>query len=313
MNKTISTVIPVYNEDAAIIQNLKVILNELKKTENVVLQVVIVDDGSVDNTASLVSDFCQQHSEVELISFNRNFGKEAAIHAGLVYSCGDAVIVMDSDLQHPPHLLGKMIKLWQGGVEVVEACKSSRGKESFISRLLARGFYKIFFSLTKLDINNASDFKLLDRKVVDTYCKLPERKRFFRGLVSWMGVTSGKIFFDVPEREYGDSGWPRLKLLQYSITALSNFTSTPLHIITLLGSVCFIVSLLIGAIAIYDKLTGAAMSGFTTVILLILIIGSCLMFALGQIGIYIEQIFDEVKNRPTYLINLSKSRLKKGN
>lgn len=311
--RLITIVIPVYNEGEAIQHNLPIILTELEKIDSTEFQLLIVDDGSVDNTAAIVKDFCEQNKNIELISLNRNFGKEAAVHAGLDYSHGDAVIVMDSDLQHPPNLIQKMVTLWQEGIDVVEACKSTRGKESLISRGLAEGFYLLFYYLTKLDIKNKSDFKLLDRVVVDAYCDLPERKRFFRGIVSWMGFTSAKLFFDVPERQYGESRWPRLKLLQYSISSMTSFTSAPLHLVTLLGFACFFVGFIIGGVALYDKFTGNAVSGFTTVILLILFVGSIIMVSLGQIGIYIEQIFNEVKNRPAYIINRRKSHLKKGN
>jgi hypothetical protein len=186
-----------------------------------------------------------------------------------------------------------MLALWEQGIDVVEARKASRGQESLLSKLFANGFYQLFNLLAGMDIKNHSDFKLLDRKVVDAYCALPERKRFFRGLIAWMGFSSAHLFFHVPERQHGSSAWSKFKL----------------HLITLLGIACFCLSLVLGGIALHDKYTGIAVTGFTTVILLILLIGSFIMMGLGLLGMYIEQIFDEIKQRPIYLIDERKSHL----
>lgn len=311
MIKLVSVVVPTFNEGEAIEHNLLSILSALEAIGDTDFELLVVDDGSVDDTADKVRRLCDEHPKLNLLCLNRNFGKEAAVHAGLTHAHGDAVVVMDSDLQHPPELVPKMVKLWKEGIAVVEACKSSRGKESFASRSLAQGFYTLFNMLTGFDIKNKSDFKLLDREVVDAYCALPERKRFFRGMIPWLGFSSAKLYFDVPERQHGETGWPRLKLMRFSLTALSSFTSTPLHLVSLLGLLFLFISLVLGGIALYDKFSGNAVSGFTTVILLVLITGSLTMFALGQIGIYIEQIFDEVKQRPTYVISERRSYLKK--
>ena len=311
MKKTITVIIPVFNESGAIEQNLPAILTELSGIQTVNFTFLLVDDGSKDNTAAWIKDFCRAHPSVELLCLSRNFGKEAAIHAGLDYAQGDAAIVMDSDLQHPPALIPQMINLWQQGIDVVEACKSSRGKETFAAQLLARGFYRLFNWLAGMNIQNHSDFKLLDRKVVEAYRALPERKRFFRGLIAWMGFPSAQLFFEVPERQYGSSAWSKLRLWRFSLTALTSFSSIPLHFITSLAIIGLTISMLLGGIALYDKYTGQAVSGFTTVILLILIMGSLIMLGLGIIGLYLEQIFTEIKHRPTYLIDWRKSTRKK--
>lgn len=311
MTQLVSIVVPTFNESAGIEQTLPVIFAALEAVEDTRFKILVVDDGSRDDTAEKVRRLCEQRDDLELLCLNRNFGKEAAVHAGLMHAEGDAVVVMDSDLQHPPQLIPAMVELWKDGIEVVEGCKSSRGKESLVSRVLAQSFYALFNKLTGFDIKNKADFKLLDRRVVDAYCEMPEKKRFFRGMVPWLGFTAAQLYFDVPERRHGRTAWPKFGLMRFSLTALSSFTSTPLHLVTLLGLLFMVISLVIGGIAIYDKLTGAAVSGFTTVILLVLITGSLTMFALGQIGIYIEQIFDEVKRRPTYMINERKSYVRK--
>lgn len=306
----ISIVIPVFNEGDSIEHNLPKILSELENKRHIVFQILVVNDGSTDDTLEKLYTLCNKYDSLEIICFNRNFGKEAAIHAGLFHSKGDAAIVMDSDLQHPPNLISKMLALWEDGADSVEACKSSRGNESLPKKILAQGFYFTFKLLTKLDIKGHSDFKLLDRKVINAYLSLPERKRFFRGIIPWMGFPSKKIQFSVVERTHGKSSWARSQLIKFAITGLTGFTSTPLHIVTGLGVIYILASVVVGGMALYQKYMGTAVAGFPTVILLILITGALILFSLGQIGIYIEQIFDEIKQRPTYLINKMKSRLK---
>jgi len=307
IKKTISIVIPVFNEGDAIERHLPVIFEKIQEIKEINISVLVVDDGSTDNTFEKIKKLCERYNALNFICFNRNFGKEAAIHAGLQQSDTDAVIVMDSDLQHPPQLIEKMISLWLQGIDVVEAYKICRGKESYLSRLMAQRFYDLFDMMSGINIKNNTDFKLLDRKVVKAYCAMPEKKRFFRGIIPWLGFSSAQIPFEVPDRLHGVTAWSRLKLLKFSFTAITSFSTVPLQIITFLGVLFFIVSIIIGILALYHKYMGSAVTGFTTVILLILIIGSLLMIALGVIGIYIAHIYDEVKRRPDYVINSNKS------
>lgn len=307
--KSIDIIIPVYNEGHALKTNLSEIRDTLHRIPDVSLRIIIVDDGSDDETGSVAAECAQKNSDVEVVSLTRNFGKEAAILSGLEFSRADAVIVMDSDLQHPPGLAGRMIDLWRQGLDVVEACKLSRGRESVVKEKLARSFYFLFRSFVGMDLENHSDFKLLDRKVVRAYLGLPERKRFFRGLIPWLGFSSAKIYFEVPERKHGRSGWNIFKLFRLSIDAITGFTSAPLYLIILAGLLSLVMAVVIGGTALYYKFAGIAVSGFTTVILLILLLGSFIMFGLGLIGIYLGQIFEEVKNRPVYLVDKTRSTL----
>lgn len=309
--KSIDIIIPVFNEGRELSVSLQTILNAVSSVKSVGFRLVLVNDGSTDETLTVLQEFCRQKPDTSLISFTRNFGKEAAILAGLTHSRADAVVVMDCDLQHPPDLIAKMVGIWEQGVDVVEGCKSSRGSESMIRRFMSCSFYGLFLMLAGADLKNHSDFKLLDRKVIDAYVQLPERKRFFRGLVPWLGFSSATLYFDVPARSHGKSGWSLIRLGRLSIDALTGFTSAPLHLITLLGLICFAVSLVIGGTALYLKFAGQAVSGFTTVILLILLLGSFIMFGLGLIGIYLAQVFEEVKKRPVYIQNPEDTRLKK--
>lgn len=300
--KSVTVVIPVFNEANAFAHNFSAILELLGEIQDVDIDVVIVNDGSVDSTEQVVQQFCAQRADITLLNLTRNFGKEAAIHAGLDFSKGDAVIVMDSDLQHPPQLIPQMIQLWLEGTRIVEAYKESRGKESVFSRLMANSFYRIFNTLSGMNLEKQCDFKLLDREIVDTYKALPERDRFFRGIVVWLGYPSVQLPFKVPDRAHGTSSWSRLRLARFSFSAITSFSAAPLQFVTLLGSVTLFISVVFGTIAMYHKFTGHAVSGFTTVILLILIIGSILMISLGLVGVYIARIYDEIKRRPSYVL-----------
>ncbi len=328
--KSVAIIIPVLNEAADIDANLSVILSHtLAYTQAhsldhalnhahahdqvdsaVKFTLIVVDDGSSDQTADVVLKRGLLDHNIRLLSLSRHFGKEAAILAGLSNAEDfDAVIVMDSDLQHPPALLTEMLERWQQGYLVVEAVKASRGDETLTKNLLVRSYYRLFNFLTTLSISGDTDFKLLDKQVVTAYCRLPEHNRFFRGLVKWMSFPTARIFFDVPASVRARSSWGNMALFRYAVSSITSFTAFPLQIVTLLGGLTFVISLVIGSIALFDKLAGNAVDGFTTVILLILLIGSILMFSVGMIGIYVGKIYDEVKKRPTYLLDKNKSNL----
>ena len=274
-------------------------------------EIIAVDDGSSDETIAALHTQAKQYKRLQIISFNRNFGKEAAIHAGLNQSSGEIAFVMDGDGQHPMSLMPEMLALWEDGADVVAACKADRGNESFLSRTLANGFYALFKYLTKIEVKNMSDYVLLDRVVIDQYTALNERRRFFRGMIAWMGFKTSKVYFDIPPRLGGTSSWSRFKLFRFALNAISGFTSTPLHLISILAIFYAFGALIIGSISLFQKLTGTGVTGFATVNLLVLVTGALIMFGLGQIGIYLEQVFEELKQRPSYLINQSKSKLKK--
>ncbi len=325
--KSVAIIIPVLNEAADIDANLSVILSHTQTymahdqthtlgqaqdqiDTEVKITLIVVDDGSTDQTAEVVLKRGQLDHNVRLLSLSRHFGKEAAILAGLGNAENfDAVIVMDSDLQHPPSLLVEMLEHWQQGYLVVEAVKASRGDEPLTKNLLVRSYYRLFNFLTTLSISGDTDFKLLDKQVVAAYCSLPEHNRFFRGLIKWMNYPTARIFFDVPASVRARSSWGNMALFRYAVSSITSFTAFPLQIVTLLGGLIFIISLVIGSMALFDKLSGNAVDGFTTVILLILLIGSILMFSVGMIGIYVGKIYEEVKKRPTYLLDKNKSNL----
>jgi dolichol-phosphate mannosyltransferase len=303
MNRTtLSIVIPLYNESASLRESLPEIERHIAPL-GMKYEFILVDDGSADDTWNIICDLSSQNNNIRGIRLSRNFGKESAISSGLTFSSGDAVIVMDGDLQHPPELIPEMIKYWkEGSADIIEAVKVERGSEPFSSKIRARLFYRLMKHLTDLDLQDASDYKLLDRKVVAAHNRLPESSRFFRGIVSWLGFKKMQVPFSVRERTKGQSRWSVRHLVRLAINASTSFSSLPLHFITVLGMITFFISVVIGIQTVYMKLSGNAVSGFATVILLLLFIGSMLMISLGIIGTYISRIFEEVKRRPNFLI-----------
>ena len=298
----LSIVLPAYNEEQNIANTSKV-LSELLEEHHIEYELVYVSDGSRDGTFSEIQKAAAGNSRIRGVEFSRNFGKEAAIFAGLEMAVGNAVIVMDCDLQHPPQMIPRMWELWKNGAEVVEGIKESRGKESLAHRLSAGLFYKIMSSLIKMDMNASSDFKLLDRKVVDVLLTLPERNTFFRALSFWVGFRTEKVIYEVQERQFGESKWSFFSLMKYAVTNATSFSTLPLQLVTVMGIVSILFSIILFVQTLVKYMMGTAVEGFTTVILLILIIGGFLMLSLGIIGHYIARIYEEVKGRPKYIIS----------
>lgn len=298
----LSIVLPAYNEEQNIANTVQV-LSGLLDENAIDYELVFISDGSRDGTFPEIMKAAAVNPRIKGAQFSRNFGKEAGIFAGLELATGDAVIVMDCDLQHPPQVIPQMWKLWQDGAEVVEGIKSRRGKESLGYKLSAGLFYRIMSRLIRLDMNSSSDFKLLDRKVVDVLLGLPERNTFFRALSFWVGFRTEKVSYEVQERKYGKSKWSFWSLMKYAITNATSFSTLPLQLVTVMGSVSILFSAVLAVQTLVKFMMGMAVEGFTTVILLILIIGGFLMLSLGIIGHYIARIYEEVKGRPKYIIS----------
>ena len=301
-NKTLSVIIPSYNEEAMIqttFQTVKKILSE----SQIPFEIIFVDDGSRDGTYQEVIRLSKDNPEVHGISFSRNFGKESAIFAGLAEAKGACCVIMDCDLQHPPEKVVEMYHLWQQGYEVVEGVKEDRGRESAAHRFAAKSFYKLISDAAGMDMSHSSDFKLLDRKVVDTLNALPERNVFFRALSYWVGYRKATVSYCVQERTVGESKWSTRRLIRYALTNIAAFSTAPMQIVTFLGVLTLLVSIVFGCISLYQKIAGIALSGFTTVILLLLFFSSILMISLGIIGFYISRIYVECQGRPRYIIS----------
>lgn len=300
LQELVSIVVPVYNEGAHI-RNSMAYVEKLCDDASIPYELVLVDDGSRDNSWEEMQSMAKENPHVTAVRLSRNFGKEPALCAGLDIARGDAVIVMDADLQHPPEYIPEMVRLWKEGAEVVEGVKSSRGKEKKIYRFCAKLFYGAINKATGIDFDNASDFKLLDRKVVEAMKQMPERMTFFRGMSAWVGFERRTFSFEVAERVDGGSKWSLKRLISLAVTAVTSYTSAPLHCITVFGFIMLLGAIILGIQTLYMKVSGHALGGFTTVILLLLFIGSMIMISLGIIGLYLMKIYHEIKGRPRYL------------
>lgn len=297
----LSIVIPSFNEEENI-PNTVSVLSKLLEENSIDYELIFVNDGSSDKTFERIQEESAKNSRVKGVSFSRNFGKEASIFAGLETAAGDCVVVMDCDLQHPPTLIPKMYEKWKEGFEVVEGVKSSRGKESFFHKVCAGLFYDIMSKLIRMDMKSTSDYKLLDRKVVNVLLSLPERNTFFRALSFWVGFNTTKLEYDVVERQFGTTKWSFRSLMKYAINNATSFSTFPLQIVTGFGVIAIFFGLILGIQTLVRFLMGNSAEGFTTVILLILIIGGFIMLSLGIIGHYLARVYEEVKGRPKYII-----------
>jgi len=298
----LSVILPAYNEEASVPRAAQTI-SALLKDAAIAHEILFVDDGSRDGTWSAIQRQAAAFPQVRGVKFSRNFGKEAAIFAGLAQAEGTCAVVLDCDLQHPPEKIVDMYRLWQEGYQVVEGVKISRGKENPLHTFAAKGFYSLISGATGIDMSRASDFKLLDRRAVDTLLAMREKNAFFRALSSWIGFSTAQVEFEVQPRLEGESKWSVGSLVRYAVTNITSFSTAPLQLITLLGVVVFFCSVVLGIHSLWQKLSGNALEGFTTVILLLLMIGSILMICLGIIGYYIAKIYDEIKDRPRYILS----------
>lgn len=298
----LSIVLPAYNEEQNIANTVRV-LSELLEEKQIDYEIIFISDGSRDATFEEIQKASAANSRIRGAEFSRNFGKEPAIFAGLAMSCGDAVIVMDCDLQHPPETIPEMWELWKKGAQVVEGVKRDRGREKLAYKMSAGLFYKVMSRLIKMDMSASSDFKLIDRKVADVLLTLPERNTFFRALSFWTGFRRETVYYEVRERQFGESKWSFFSLMKYAVTNVTSFSTLPLQMVTVMGLISILFSVVLFIQTMVKYITGTAVEGFTTVILLILIIGGFLMLSLGIIGHYIARIYEEVKGRPKYIIS----------
>jgi len=266
------------------------------------LEYILVDDGSTDETWKVIERLAAKHANLRGVRLSRNFGKEAAISAGLDAARGNVVVTIDADLQHPPELLPEMFACWQAGAKVINTVKRTRENEGPVKAWMTRRYFGLFRRLAGLDVGNASDYKMLDREVVECVKKLPERERFYRGLISWVGFEQKTLMFDVAPRVAGFSKWSSTKLIGLALDSIVSFSTAPMQLMTFMGVGFAALAAALTVRTGWLWATGSAVPGFTTVILLLIVIGSVLMLGLGIIGIYIAKIYEEVKQRPGFIV-----------
>ena len=301
MRGLLSVVLPSFNEEA-MIERAAFAVGSVLQRAAIPHELIFVDDGSKDETWARIESTAAVTPTVRGVHFSRNFGKEAAILAGLSKAKGDCCAVIDCDLQHPPEKLVEMYELWEQGYDVIEGEKSSRGKESGLHAFAANTFYKIISVATGIDMANASDFKLLDRKAVDALIRMPERGAFFRALSSWIGFRTTRVQFDVREREAGESKWSTKSLIKYALNNITAFSNVPMQFVTVMGVLCLLAFVVFGVVSLVRLIACAAVGIGTALGLLMLLIGGVCMLALGVIGFYVGRIYDEIKRRPRFII-----------
>ncbi|MBQ2941563.1 MAG: glycosyltransferase family 2 protein [Clostridia bacterium] len=305
----LSVIIPAYNEEKCV----KIAYDKISailKENAIEGEFIFVDDGSRDETFKMITELSEEKGNVTGLHFSRNFGKESAISAGLASATGDCAVVIDADLQHPPEKIAEMYRLWEKGAEIVEGLKSERGRESRMKGLGAKIFYSVISRMAGFDMANSSDFKLLDRKVIDVINKMPERG-FFRAISYWVGYNKGTVYYDVAERVDGESKWSTKGLFKYALSNITSYSTAPMQIVTFLGFVMLAISVIFGVWALIDKIIGRALEGMTTVIIITIFIGSIIMISLGIIGYYIARIYEEIKGRPKYIVSSTVKSVRK--
>jgi glycosyltransferase involved in cell wall biosynthesis len=296
----LSVVAPVYNEAATINELHRRVLAALGELP---FELILVDDGSSDGSAATLATLAAADSRVKVVFLARNFGHQMAITAGLDLARGDAVVMIDADLQDPPEVILEMLDRWRQGSDVVYAVRAQRAGESWFKLTSARWFYKIFDRLTNVDlVHNSGDFRLLDRRALDALLSMRERSRFLRGMTVWVGYTQSAVSYHRDARYAGETKFTLTGMLAFSLDAISGFSHRPLQLATLLGFVISALALIAIPVVVLLKIVGSYLPGFSTVEISFLLLGGIQLITIGIIGEYVGRIYDEVKGRPLYLI-----------
>ncbi|MGM0882621.1 MAG: glycosyltransferase family 2 protein [Bacillota bacterium] len=298
-----SIIVPMYNEEEVIEFTYDRLKQVMDGTEEP-YELIFVNDGSHDRTVELITMICNFDPSVRLINFSRNFGHQIAISAGMDYAQGDAIVVIDADLQDPPEVILEMIAKWKEGYEVVYGKRLKRKGETVFKKVTAKIFYRTMRILTNVDIPvDTGDFRLIDRKVCDVLRGLKEKNRFVRGLVSWIGFRQTMVEYEREERFAGDTKYPLKKMISFAVDGITSFSHKPLKIATYVGFTLSIGSFLYLIVVIFQKLfTGSTVAGWASIVAVNLLFNGIILMLLGLIGEYIGRIYDESKNRPLYIV-----------
>jgi len=302
----ISVIIPVYNEEENV-QNLYQRLSSVMHDLKVSYELIFVNDGSRDNSLALVKLLAKKHSEVKFIDFSRNFGHQIAVTAGLDKTKGNTIVIIDADLQDPPELIGEMYDKWKEGYEVVYAKRKTREGESFLKLWTAKIFYRILGNLTSISIPvDTGDFRLIDKKIVEVLREMPEKNKFLRGQISWIGFNQTFVTYERQKRQGGETGYTYRKMLNFALDGITAFSDVPLKIVTYFGFIVSIFSFLVAIYALYSKfILEDYVQGWTSLIITILFLGGIQMIAIGIIGEYLSRMNHNIRNRPLYIVRES--------
>ena len=302
-----SIVVPVYNEELVAKESYKRLKQVMDSTQEE-YELIFVNDGSRDKTEEIISEICKQDKNVRLINFSRNFGHQTAITAGMDYSSGQAVVVIDADLQDPPEVILEMIAKWKEGYDVVYGQRLKRKGETFFKKTTAKMFYRILAAMTSVDIPvDTGDFRLIDRKVCDVMSSLTEKNRYVRGLVSWVGFRQTAVTYVRDERFAGETKYPLKKMLKFAMDGITTFSYKPLKISTYIGFLVSALSFVYLIVVLCLRLfTDTTVTGWASTLAVSLMFNGVILMMLGIIGEYIGRIYDETKNRPLYIVREKK-------
>lgn len=299
---SISILIPAYKESVALLRAVPRIRDCVKPHVSR-LEIILVDDGSPDDTWACIEKLANEIVEVKGLRLSKNYGKDSALAAALDECNGDAAVILDADLQHPPEVIPEFIRLWREGYQIVEGVKANREKESFVRLKCSQLFNLIARKATRLDLKDSTDFKLISREVIDSLSRMHERRLFFRGMVGWVGYERAQVPFEVAEGTRAESNWSAWQLLKLSVRAIISFSALPLRFAFLVSVGFMVFGVLLAARAAQLWITGGAVSGITTVVILLLLQGGLILATLAVISEYLAAIYDEVKARPRYLVS----------
>jgi dolichol-phosphate mannosyltransferase len=302
-DKLLSIVLPCFDEEAVLPETHRRISGCLERLDGVAAEILYVDDGSSDMTATILDELARTDPRVRVLHLSRNFGHQMAITAGIEHAAGDAVVVMDADLQDPPELLAELVARWREGYHVVYGVRSARGDDTRFKRTTARGFYRLLNRLSDTPIpSDVGDFRLMDRAVVDAFLSMPERDRFVRGMVAWLGFRQAAVPYARPERPAGTTKYPFARMARFAADALVSFSLAPLRFATVLGFVASLVAVagIVWALVVYA--IGDTVQGWTTILVAVLFLGGVQLLALGIIGEYLGRVYREAKRRPLYVV-----------
>ena len=304
MKSVYSIVVPVYNEEPVIRESYKRLTAVMRQTGEA-YELIFVNDGSRDQSPAILAQLCQEDGHVRFINFSRNFGHQPAITAGMDFATGDAIVVIDADLQDPPEVILDMIREWKNGYDVVYGKRLKRKGETFFKKLTAKLYYRILRNLTNVEIPvDTGDFRLIDRKVCDAMKSLNERNRYVRGLVSWVGFKQKAVEYVREERFAGETKYPLKKMIRFALDGITAFSYKPLKFATTIGFLISLCSFIYLLVVILQRIfTDSTMMGWASTVAIILFSQGIVLMMLGIIGEYIGRIFDEIKGRPIYIVS----------